>query len=141
MSKIITENPQASQYFKAVCIAVEDMGVMETVFGKKPMVKFTFEIDQVNEFGEKRRLTRLFHKHFHALSALSVTAKSWCDRDLTAEEENIGEVDLQAFVDLSARIKLEPGAEKNGKRFDKISEILPLNDDEAGMRCETLTNE
>ena len=39
------------------------MGVMNTKYGEKPMVKFTFETDQMNESGAKRRLTRLFHHH------------------------------------------------------------------------------
>ena len=120
----------ASPFVNAMCIDVEDMGVMNTTFGKKPMVKFTFEIDELNEYGNKRRLTRLFHKHFHPLSALSTAARKWADRDLAAEDENIGEVDLESFIDMPACIKIEPGAEKGGRRYDNITEILPLNDDE-----------
>jgi hypothetical protein len=133
-----TAKPSASPYINAVCTAVEDMGVMTTQYGKKPMLKFTFEIDELNQYGEKRRLTRLFHKHFHPLSALSVAAKAWCDRDLAAEEENIGDVDLQSFEDTPAKLKIEPGAEYNGKRYDNITEILPLDDDDdaANENCE-----
>jgi len=94
----------------AVCVAVEDMGVIDTKFGRKPMVKFTFETNEVNGFGQKCRLTRMFHLHTHPMSALSVAAKSWCGRNLAAEEQNIGEVDLQSFVDSSARLRIEPGA-------------------------------
>jgi hypothetical protein len=140
MSIINHAKPAASLFLNTKCVAVEDMGIMTTKFGSKPMVKFTFETDQVNEYGTKRRLTRLFHKHFHPLSALSVAVKAWCARDLAAEDEN-GEVDLETFVDVSANIKIEPGAEKAGRRYDNIVEILPLNDDEMEPACEPKENE
>ena len=89
------------------------------------MVKFVFETNEVNEYSTKRRLTRLFHKHFHPMSTLSVTAKTWCNRDLAAEEENIGAVDLQSFVESSAQLKLTPGALIDGRRYFNIAEILP----------------
>jgi hypothetical protein len=125
--------PTASPYVDAVCVAAEDMGVMTTKFGAKPMVKFTFEIDRLNEYGEKRRLTRLFHKHTHPKSAWSIAAKSWLDRDLAAEEENLGEVDLTSFVDEPACLKIEPGAVYDGKRYENIAEILGRDDDEGGV--------
>lgn len=141
MSNINAAKPAASLFANAKCIAVEDMGVMATRFGTKPMVKFTFETDQVDEFGAKRRLTRLFHKHHHPLSALSLAAKSWCKRDLAGEDENTGEVDLQTFVDMPACIKLEPGSVKDGRRYDNIVEILPLNDEGVEATCEPKENE
>jgi hypothetical protein len=140
MSIINPTKCAASTFVDAKCVSVEDMGVMDTKFGKKPMVRFTFETDQVNEFGQKRRLTRLFHKHFHPMSALSVAAKSWCERVLAVEEES-GGVDLQAFVDSSACIKIEPGAEKGGRHYDNIVEILPLKDEEIETTCEPKDNE
>jgi hypothetical protein len=141
MSKINSTKPTASIFVNAVCVDVEDMGQMTTKFGTKPMVKFTFETDQTNEYGTNRRLTRLFHKHFHPLSALSTAARSWCQRDLEAEEENIGEVDLQTFIDMPATIRLEPGAMKDGKRYDNIAEILPLEKEEVKETCEPKENE
>ena len=133
--------PGASRYVNAVCVEVQDMGVTTTKFGKKPMVKFTFEIDEVNKYGSKRRLTRMFHKHFHPMSALSAVAKSWCDRDLAAEEESAGEVDLESFVDVPACIKIEPGNVKDGVRYENIVEVLALNDDEVKSTCEPEDND
>lgn len=129
MGKINCTKPTASPYVDAVCVAAEDMGVIETKYGKRPMVKFTFEIAKLNEYGEKRRLTRLFHNHTHPKSAWSIAAKSWLDRDLAAEEENSGAVNLKSFVDEPACLKIEPGAVYNGKRYDNITEILAADDD------------
>lgn len=140
MSIINPTKRTASTFVNAKCVAVEDLGVMDTKFGKKPMVRFTFETDQLNEFGQKRRLTRLFHKHFHPMSALSVAAKAWSERDLAAEDEN-GEVDLQTFVESPACIKIEPGAEKGGRHYDNIVEILPLNGEKIETASEPKNNE
>lgn len=128
MSTIIIAKPAALRFINALCVSVEDLGVIDTQYGRKPMVKFTFETDEVNEFGQKRRLTRLFHKHSHPKSALSLAVKMWRDRNLAAEEENLGEVDWQSFVDTPACLKLEPGIIKDGRRFEHIVEILALND-------------
>ena len=130
----------ASYFVNAKCVDVEDMGIMTTKFGKKPMVRFTFETDQVNEFGTRRKLARLFHKHFHPMSALSVAVKAWCARDLAAEDE-CGGVDLETFVDTTAFIKIEPGSVKDGRRYDNIVEILPLNDGKTKPTCEPKDNE
>ena len=136
MDTSIATKPCASATVNAVSLAVEDMGVMNTKFGKKPMVKFAFETDQVNEYGTKRRLTRLFHRHTHPMSAVSVAVKSWCGRDLAAEEDNVGEVDWQQFVGLPARLKIEPGKMKDGRRYENIVAILPPADDAPEAVCE-----
>jgi len=130
----VKTKPSASRYVDTECVVAEDMGVMTTKFGAKPMVKFTFESDELNEFGSKRRYTRLFHKHTHPKSAWSMAVKSWLDRCLADEEENMGAVDLQSFVGESACLKLEPGAMYNGKRFDNIAEILGRDDDEGVVK-------
>jgi hypothetical protein len=120
----------ASRYVDGVCVAAENMGVMDTRYGKKHMVKFTFEIEELNEYGSKRRLTRLFHLHTHPMSALSIAAKSWLDRDLADEEEKSGRVDIKSFVDEPACLKVVPGDMYNGKRYENIAEILGRDDDE-----------
>jgi len=136
MNNINAAKPSASHYVSAVCAAVEDLGVISTKFGIKSMVKFAFDTDELDEYGQKRRLTRLFHRHTHPLSALSTAVKSWCDRDLAAEEECQGRVNWQSFVGTGASLKLVPGAVKDGRCFDNITEILPLRDEGAELDCE-----
>ena len=124
------ENIQAqsapTNVVNAVCVEVEELGMVETPFGKKmPQVKFTFESDALNDFDEQRRFVRTFNKFFNDKSALSISVKSWRGRDLTAEEKNIGEVDLQSLVGDQARLKLETVKTKKGRPFDKIVAILP----------------
>lgn len=109
----------------AVCVEVADLGEVETPFGKKPQVRFVFESDVENEFGEQRRFVRTFNHHFHEKSSLSLAVKSWSGRDLAAEMENLGEVDLQSFVGDQVRLTLEAITTKSGKPFDKIVGCLP----------------
>ena len=125
METITTTKPTASPTVNAVIVAVEDLGTVETPFGKKPQVKVTFESDLANDFGGQRRFVRTFNKYFNAKSALSIATKAWSGRDLAAEMENIGEVDLQSFVDDQVQLRLEPITTKNGKPFDKIVDIMP----------------
>ena len=107
------------------------MGIMTTRYGSKPMVKFTFELDEPDGFGGKRRLTRLFHNHTHPKSAVSAAVKKWCDRDLQDEEEN-GGTDWQSFVNQPACIRIEPGNIVGNRHYENITDIVPLNDGEIG---------
>ena len=125
MDKTLVATPQASPIVNAVCVAVEDLGTVQTPFGMKPQVKFVFESDAVNDYGEQRCFVRTFNKFFHEKSALSIAVKSWLNRDLAAENEKVGEVDLQSFVDGQARLQLEAIKTSSGKPFDKVVAILP----------------
>ena len=87
-SQTITK-PSASPTVNAVIVAVEDLGTVETPYGKKPQVKVTFESDVANDFGGQRRFVRIFNKFFHVKSALCIAVKSWSGRDLAAEMENM----------------------------------------------------
>lgn len=128
MSSIDSAKPFASRHVNTDCVSVEEMGIVNMGFGPKPMGKFAFESDEVDEQGRKRRYTRLFHLHTHPMSAVSIAAKSWCDRDLAAEEEDQGKVNWQSFVGRRACLKLEFGAVKDGKRYENITEILEVRE-------------
>ena len=90
----------------AVCTSVEDLGVVETDYGSKPQVKFTFETRPENDDGHGRKLCRTFNKFFHEKSALCIAIKSWTGRDLAEEFEKIGESDLREFVGDEATLKI-----------------------------------
>ena len=61
----------------AACVDVIDLGTVKTPWGNKPQVKLVFETDEEDQYGEQRILTRIFHKHTHEMSALSIAVKSW----------------------------------------------------------------
>ena len=107
----------------AKCVEVDDLGVVETDFGKKPMVRFVFEV--TSEDGSAgRRLWRSFHKNFYEKSALWGAVKSWCGRDL-AEEYKIGEPDLNEFTGETATLKIETRVGRQGTSYENITAILP----------------
>jgi hypothetical protein len=108
----------------AVCADVIDLGTVKTPWGNKPQVKLVFETDEEDQYGEQRILTRIFHKHTHQMSALSIAIKSWCNRSLE-EEEAISGLDLTTLIGQQARLKLVATVTRNGGSFDKIAEILP----------------
>lgn len=123
MAIIKSGKTKSSRQVDTLCASVEDMGIVETKFGSKPMLRFTFESDELNEYNSKRRYTRIFHKHAHEKSSLSVAVKGWTGRDLATEAEDIDNVDFKTFVKLPARLTLEPGNIKDGKRYENITVI------------------
>ena len=136
MSSIKSAKPSASRYVNTGCASVEELGVVDMGFGPKPMGKFTFESNEVNEYGSNRRYTRLFHLHTHPKSAVSQAARTWLDRDLAEEQESQGEVNWQSFVGMPARLKLEPRLGENGNCYENITEILGVSEDEVSGACE-----
>ncbi len=96
---------------------------MPTKFGPKPTLRFTFESDEINEYGSKKRYTRLFHKHGHEKSSLSVAMKSWTGCDLVHDADEIDEVNWKSFEKLPACLTLEPGNVVCGKQYYNIVEI------------------
>lgn len=138
MANINTTRPKGPRFVNAVCTSVEDMGLTPTPFGIKPLIKFTFESEEVNEYGDNRRYTRLFHKHIYKFSALSIAVKSWTGRDLEREADHIDDVDFKAFEKLPAVLKLEPGNVKNGRRYENIIEIIGVDEDAQDTECESV---
>jgi hypothetical protein len=124
MNAMNSAKSSALRYVDANCVSVEEMGIVNMGFGPKPMGRFTFESREVNEYGSKRRYTRLFHLHTHPKSAVSQAARTWLDRDLAEEEEDQGKVNWQSFAGKPACLKLEPSLGKNGTCYENITEIL-----------------
>ncbi len=134
----------SSRQVDTLCVSVEDVGIMATKFGSKPMLRFTYESQELNEYGSKRRYTRLFHKHAHEKSSLSIAVKSWTGRDLANEADDIDEIDFQAFVKVPARLTLEPGNVKDGKRYENIVNIegmAAVSEAEVTPKIEDVTTE
>jgi hypothetical protein len=122
---VITPTQQGTERIvNAVCVDVVDLGTVKTPWGNKPQVKFVFETDEQDPYGEHRILVRTFHTHTHPMSALSTAVKSWCGRDLE-QEEAVGTLDLTSFIGDQGRLKLQPTPTKSGGSFDKVIEFLP----------------
>jgi hypothetical protein len=131
MPTIKTAKKNSSLIVNALCASVEDLGVMPTKFGPKPTLRFTFESDELNEFGSKKRYTRLFHKHGHEKSSLSIAMKSWTGCDLVQDADEIDEVNWKSFEKLPACLTLEPGNVVNGKQYYNIVEIAGVKTEAA----------
>jgi len=118
---------EATNVVNAVCVDVEDLGVVETPYGEKPQIKFAFESDQLDQYGEQRLLIRIFNNYALPSSALTLAMKSWCGRDLVEEKKN-GVVNLKSQIGQQAKLKLESVPTKSGNTFEKIVEILSPGD-------------
>ena len=118
------QTEQQAPVINAVCVDVVDLGTVETPWGRKPQVKFVFESDQLNLYGEQRLLIRTFNKNTYEKSALSIALKSWCGRDLAQEESN-GTLDLNRQVGQQATLEIKATISKGGTPYDKIVGILP----------------
>lgn len=108
----------------AVCVRVEDKGIVETQWGNRHKISVVWEIDALKENGKRFEVAKWFTASTYIKSNLRKDLASWRGRDLTADEER------QAFNTdtlLGMRCQLElvhvPG--KEGDVYAKVQSVLP----------------
>jgi hypothetical protein len=109
----------------AKCIEVENLGTVETPWGKKKQTKVVFDAD-VEGSQCPVCLTRTYNLSLHQMSALSKDLASWRGQELT-EEERGGGFKLKKMVGEECRLELREVLGKEGRTYLKIVRILPAN--------------
>jgi len=115
--------PSKIRIIKGELVEIEDLGIQKTKFGNIPQIEFTFEIEELDENGAKRKVTRLFHRNMYTKSALSMSLKSWV-KNPTAKEIRIGYESLWSLIGRRARLKVQPVYNDYGLAYYKILKIM-----------------
>lgn len=109
----------------ARCIEVENLGTVETPWGKKKQTKVVFDAEiEGNQC--PICLTRTYNLSLHEMSALSKDLQSWLDRELTDKERD-GGFKLKQMVGEECRLELQEVLGKEGRTYMKIVRVLPAN--------------
>lgn len=110
----------------AVCVDVENLGMRDTQYGKKEQIRFTFETDEENDYGEPEFVTRVYNAGMHEWSAMRHDMDSWNGRKLTEDEAK--QFRAQSKIGQQCQIKLVPHT--SGDRFYwNVDEIKPSKTD------------
>lgn len=78
--------PAPEGVWSAVCVDVVDLGIVDSVFGKKHKLKIVWEIDQKMEDGRPFLCQKRYNVSLHEKSTLAKDIKSWRGRPFTPEE-------------------------------------------------------
>jgi len=108
-----------------VCVDVVDLGIVDTNFGKKPMVKFVWQIDEENEETKAPfQVSRRYGLTLDKRAALRKDLESWRGRKFTKEE--LESFDLEKVLGAPCQIQVVHNVTDDAGTYANVQVVLPL---------------
>lgn len=108
----------------AVCVAVEDAGMMAGQFGEKPKVRLRWQLDERDPTtGRRYAVQQLFTLSLHEKSLLSQRLESWLGRKFTDIDRAEG-FDLESLVGKPCQVSIVHAPGKNGAMYGNVQNIV-----------------
>jgi hypothetical protein len=106
----------------SVCCDVVDLGMIETTWGSKPMVRIVWQIEE--RMNDERPFTvgKRYTASLHEKSRLRADLESWRGKRLS--EEDLRGFDLERLIGVNALLNVIQ-EEKAGKVYSNITAIMP----------------
>jgi hypothetical protein len=108
----------------AVCVRIEDKGVVETQWGNKHKISIVWQINALKENGERFEVAKWYTASTYAKSNLRKDLASWRGRDLTADEERQA-FNTDTLVGLPCRLELIHVPGNDGDMYARVQSVLP----------------
>ena len=110
---------------QAVCVDVADLGVVETSFGKKRMVKLVWQLPDVDsETGKRFTVQRRYGLSLNEKASLRKDLEAWRGKKFTKEE--LQGFDLERLLGVNAQLQVLHNVTDDGKTYANVAAILPL---------------
>ena len=108
----------------AVCVRIEDKGIIETQWGSRHKISIVWQIDALKENGERFEVAKWYTASTYAKSNLRKDMARWRGRDLTEDEEK-QTFDTNILIGMPCRLELihVPGTE--GDTYARVKSVLP----------------
>ncbi len=116
--------PGATTTVAAVCVDVQDLGVVDTPWGRKAKLKLVFELSEFKANGFPATVSRTFTKSLYEKSALRPVLEAWLGRVLNSSELAKG-FPYKELKNLGCTLTLLPAISEAGNEYQKIVAILP----------------
>lgn len=108
----------------AVCVRVEDKGIVETQWGNRHKISVVWKIDALKENGERFEVAKWFTASTYAKSNLRKDLASWRGRDLNADEEKQA-FNTDTLVGMPCRLELIHVPGNDGATYARVQNVLP----------------
>jgi hypothetical protein len=119
-----SSKPAITGTVDAVCVDVIDLGVVDTMWGRKRRVRFVFETDERNAFDDPIRLVRTYNASLNEKGSLYRDLGTWRGEEFVKQVTQNG-FDTNTLVGEPCQLKVEPTSTKEGDVFHNITEITP----------------
>ena len=119
--------PGATTTVAAVCVDVQDLGVVDTPWGRKAKLKLVFELSEFKANGYPATASRTFTKSLYEKSALRPVLETWLGRVLNSSELAKG-FSYKELKNLGCTLTLLPAISDSGNEYQMIVAIQPAGE-------------
>jgi len=109
----------------AVCVDVQNLGVMPTAWGQKHKVRLVWQIATIDETHNRRfELARLYTLSLHERAALRQDLERWRGKKFTDAELDTG-FDLERLIGVNCQLLATQDLGDDGTMYTNVTSVLP----------------
>lgn len=121
----ISYTPAPEGLHSAVCCDVEDLGEVDSGFGRKPMVKIYWQIEETNpdNDGKPFVVSQRYTASLHEKANLRKMLEAWRGRKYT--EEELEGVDLERLIGVNCQVQVQHNIAGEGGVYANVTAVVP----------------
>ena len=118
-------SPAPAGSHHAVCVDVQNLGLVQSAWGAKNKVRLVWQIPPVDELtGKRYELARLFTLSLHERAALRQELERWRGRKFTEAELDLG-FDLEKLIGVNCTLQAQQALGDDGVTYTNVELVLP----------------
>lgn len=107
----------------AVCVDVQNLGLVLTAYGAKHKVRLVWQLDLETDEGRRYEVARVYTLSLHERAALRKDLESWRGRAFTAVELN--GFDVEKLLTVNCQLQVVQRLGDDGTLFANVAVVLP----------------
>ena len=117
--------PAPEGLHSAVCCDVEDLGEVDSPWGKKPTVKIYWQIEENNPDNENKPfiVSQRYNASLHEKSNLRKMLEAW--RGKKYSDEELEAVDLEKLIGINCQVQVQHNIAGEGGVYANVTAVVP----------------
>lgn len=116
--------PPPEGIVKAVCINIEDIGIVATQWGDRHKIKVIWAIDVLKQDGTRFNVSKWYTASLYIKSNFRKDLAGWRGRDLTEAELRDG-YDYDNLIGMPCQLELGHEKDPDGNTYIRVKRVLP----------------
>lgn len=109
----------------AVCVDVQNLGLVATAYGAKHKVRLVWQLDTLDpDAGRRVEVARLYTLSLHERAALRQDLERWRGKKFTDAELDTG-FDLEKLLGVNCQLEVSHDLGDNGTTYANVDRVLP----------------
>jgi len=127
--------PAPEGLHQAVCVDVIDLGLQENKWGKKQMLRLSWQIEEINDKTSKRFMVgQQFTQSLHKKSRLRPLLEAWRGKKFTDEE--LQGFDPEVLIGVNCQVQVVHSLGTEGQVYANVQAVVPAPRGAVKMRPE-----